>query len=83
MINYETELTRHYEKVFSGAYELKKWLKGPFFELPKEFKILEFPPKGQRDTWVYATVGMSSIESVKNPIELHIHSGKEDFSLVN
>lgn len=71
----------HYAKVWNNSPQIFLWDKGPFHDLPPEFRILEFKPSKKRDMWTYATRGMSSTNSKKR-IELHIFSKSRDHSII-
>ena len=46
---------------------------GPVQELPREFRVLEFPPTENRSMWAYATCCMGLTSDYK-PIELCLYS---------
>ncbi|AMR27168.1 hypothetical protein A0257_08670 [Hymenobacter psoromatis] len=49
--------------------------------MPIAFRVLEFPPGGAHDFWIYSTLGMS-IDMDDHCIELHVFSQNQDVGLV-
>lgn len=66
-------ISTHYTKNWNVQPAVCRFRRGAVYELPKEFKVLAFPPHSGRPLWTYATCGMS-LPSDKNPVELHIFS---------
>jgi hypothetical protein len=52
-------IRRHYEKVWSTHAEVLHHDKGPIHELSAEFCVLRFSPSDKRNSYTYATCGMS------------------------
>lgn len=71
MSRYSERIFAHYYSVwpdFIGRHRLEK---GPFFELPREFEILEF--RREPGTQVFATCGMSQLsDPQQDRLELHL-----------
>lgn len=66
-----TAIRSHYEKSWGKAEGASLFDKGPVSELPSDFEVLIFPPRGERTMWTYATVGMAQLGD-EDPIELHL-----------
>ena len=73
MNSYNQKIKNHYERVWSNVGNSIRWDMGPMTKLSPSFSILEFSPGPRRDTWTYATCGMSQIGDDK-AIELHMFS---------
>jgi len=71
----------HYKEIWKNEPKYYLWDKGPVEKLPSDFRVLEFPPADSKNTWTYATSGMSAGSS-KASIELHIFSACRDNSIV-
>jgi hypothetical protein len=61
----------HYAQQWGSDYLEMTLCKGPVADLPKDFRIIKFPPHGERDMWTYATVCMSQPKDAK-ALELHL-----------
>ena len=70
---YLTEIIRHYETAWKDVGQPLQWDKGPVYDLPQEFTVLEFPPRHNRAMWTYATACMSLPIDIRR-IELHLFS---------
>ena len=62
MRNQYQEIGRHYEQ-YLGEFTVHRFTKGPVNELPVDFSILKFAPNRRRNSWIYATCGMSGSKS--------------------
>lgn len=78
---YIYNIRKHYVDIWCNQPVEQRLDKGPIYELPDKFCILEFKPTKTRNMWTYATCGMSS-HNDKNPVELHIFSPVEHYGLV-
>lgn len=70
---YSTAVAAHYARIWRKAPHELNWNQGPVHQLPKDFRVLEFPPDEEREMWTYATCGMSA-EGCDEAIELHLFS---------
>jgi hypothetical protein len=75
------EMTAHYVSNWKNEPAVRRPSKGPTWELPADFCVLEFPPTQSRDLWTYATCGMSQ-PGDDSPIELHLFSPQQSDELV-
>jgi len=67
----------HYEAVWSAAKIAPlSEDRGPAWQLPVGFHILEIAPHGNRSMWTYATCGMSA-QGASPPLELHLFSATQ------
>ena len=67
------DIIAHYEIRWANRPVVKRWDKGPFWELPASFGVLEFAPTESRRMWTYATFGMA--QPLDNePLEIHLFS---------
>jgi Suppressor of fused protein (SUFU) len=63
----------HYTEQWRAQCVVRRLNKGPSFELPADFCVLEFSPTTTRSMWTYATCCMSQpLDSA--PVELHLFS---------
>ncbi len=67
------DITNHYVSCWGSRPIVKKWDKGPVWELPPSFCVLEFPPTAMRNLWTYVTCEMSQPLD-DEPLELHLFS---------
>ena len=67
-------IEQHYSKHW-GSFEAIQWKNGPMKDNLENFRVLRFPPHGERDMWTYATCGMSSIH---DDLEVHLFSPEEN-----
>lgn len=74
-------LVDHYRRCWSSSYNQPEFHQGPVDQLPAGFRVLEFPPWGDRKMWTYCTVCMSDTPD-DSPLELHLFSRSQDASLV-
>jgi hypothetical protein len=74
---YKQLVAGHYERVWESSATIKRWTKGPSWEISAEFCVLEFQPTVRRDMWTYATCCMSDPNGPQ-PLELHLFSPKEN-----
>jgi Suppressor of fused protein (SUFU) len=61
----------HLMKNWGGVPDAVEFTKGPVTDLPPDFRVLRFPPNGNRSMWTYATMCMSQPEDL-NRTELHL-----------
>ena len=61
----------HYARAWSPRFSERAWSVGPVADIGPDFRILEFPPFGERRAWTYATCCMSQ-RTDRDPIELHL-----------
>jgi len=79
---YQNSILEHYQSVWNYTKPLVYlYDKGPIEALPRDFRVLEFPPNRKRDMWTYATCCMSQENDI-NSIEVHIFSSIQDVELV-
>jgi hypothetical protein len=71
MESYCNQIKGHYVSVWRVNPTVRRWEKGPIWELPSSFCVLEFPPSAKRELWTYATCCMSQPED-SELIELHL-----------
>jgi Suppressor of fused protein (SUFU) len=78
---FSDELFAHYVACWDGEPVVKRWKRGPFWELPAAFCVLEFPPGRVRQMWTYATCAMS-LPTDDARLELHLFSPVQNEGLV-
>lgn len=81
LVNHQKEIIDHYKKYWKADPTVCVLDKGPAYNLPTDFCVLEFAPWAERNMWTYGTCGMSQPQNV-SPIELHLFSSIKDASLV-
>jgi Suppressor of fused protein (SUFU) len=67
------EQIAHYVACWGGEPVVKRWERGPFWDLRAAFAVLEFAPGRARNMWTYATCAMS-LPSDPERLELHLFS---------
>lgn len=80
-MNRRTAAEDHYKRVWKTQLERCEFSAGPIHELPAGFSVLKAAPYGERQTWTYATCGMSPLDD-QFPIELHMFSPRESREIV-
>jgi hypothetical protein len=70
-------IASHYISCWQNQPAIKRLDRGPFWELPTSFCVLEFAPTSSREIWTYATCGMAQ-PSDNEPLELHLFSRHQD-----
>lgn len=78
---YSDLVFEHYCDIWSDSPAERRWQAGPVYELPEGFRVLEFPPHGERDMWTYATCDMSQPEDDCKH-EVHLFSPYQEQGLV-
>jgi len=70
------QIKKEYETLWGKASrEIKPDISADILKDFPELKILEFPPSRLHKTWIYATLGMSSIAANKDELpEVHIYA---------
>ena len=76
------EIIKHLEKNWESKGFILTEGYGPECKLPSEFRVVEFPPGGKHDFWIYSTAGMSIGNEIERNIELHIFSSRQDRNLI-
>jgi len=66
-------VARHYEQVWKNRGVLRQWQRGPLARMAPEFRVLELSPTETRNSWTYATVGMSD-GMEEGAVEVHLLS---------
>jgi hypothetical protein len=79
--SYQEEIIEHYEKTFNNHASIYIFDKGPFEKLPIDFRLLEFPPIGEKTMWTYATCCMSQPGDTER-IEIHMFSMVKDHTIL-
>jgi hypothetical protein len=74
---YLERIASHYRDNWNVADVKRLFRKGPYWELPQGFHVLEFSPTDRHDFWIYATCGMS-LDSDDAPLEVHVFSQSPD-----
>ncbi|MFZ6769989.1 suppressor of fused domain protein [Undibacterium sp. Di26W] len=78
---YKKKVISHYAEIWKSKGVGIDFAKGPVSDLPKEFSVLEFAPRANKNMWTYATCCMSQ-ESDEYPIELHMFSPEKSEEIV-
>lgn len=79
--DHAAQVAKHYQCFWHARPTVKRWDRGPVFDLSPGFCVLEFPPRPSRRAWTYATCCMSDPQD-PNGIELHLFSPQEALSNV-
>ena len=79
MMEYHTQIQRHYEHQWSSSAECRSWEHGPLDQLAATFTILEFAPRPSRSIWTYATCCMSQPDDIHS-VEIHLFSSTREES---
>lgn len=80
-MDYQESIIEHYKKNWNQEPNIHYWDRGPANKLPYDFRVLEFAPNKERDTWTYSTCCMSQ-EADKSRIELHMFSSHQCHELI-
>ena len=80
-MNWQAELSTHYVANWGIRGTPCEFNLGPIWELPADFKVLEFPPRAGRAMWTYATCGMS-LPVDCNGIEIHMSSPIQSTAII-
>lgn len=64
-------LCKHYQGQWNSVGADVGFYRGPVEQLPIGFHVVRHPPTAERNTWIYETVGMSTLAE-EGSLELHV-----------
>ena len=70
---HRARIAAHYRANWGTAGHQIDFVRGPIYQLPPDFGVLEFVPTQRRRMWTYATCCMSQPDD-RVPLELHMFS---------